>query len=77
MKLGETHALREEPTLQKGETIKAQLRTILHTYQKCEVSVCSSSVLALWVHTKIMHELLITCFDFITKPVPEKERKYC
>ena len=40
------------------------------TYQKCEVSVCSSSVLALWVHTKIMYELLITCFDFITKLVP-------
>ena len=34
-------------------------------YQRCEVSVWSSSVLALWVHTEAMYELLITTSDFL------------
>ena len=62
----------------EGENrIEAQLRPILHTYQKCEVSVCSSSVRVLWVHTKAMYELLITPFYYFNKLWPAKERKYC
>ena len=34
------------------------------TCQKCEVSVCSSSVLALWVHMEAMHELLMMRFYY-------------
>ena len=45
-------------------------RSGLDLYQKCEISVCSSPVLALWVHTKAMYELLITPFYYFSKLQP-------
>ena len=41
------------------------------TYRKCEVSVCSLSMLALRVHTKAMHELLMMHFYYFSKLWPD------